>query len=194
MANTLFRAFTIGKDMSLAIELKNVLGSTVAPGSGANTLLDVSDIGMLENFQANPTHNTIEAKPISHGGQSVFRDTFGHWEGSFDVIRTGPMTDLLLQVLQDALLSSTGGSVTVNLYQTVYDPLGLPNGNQHFAYMDAVLTPSGGGSYAADNPVNNSFSFRAPRRDIIQQDTSGVPTGEATTATAILDALRQAIN
>lgn len=192
MANTLFRAFTIGKDMSLAIELKNVLGGATA--TSPNTMLDISDIGMLENFQANPTHNTIEAKPISHGGQSVFRDTFGNWEGSFDVIRTGPMTDLLLQVLQDALLSATGGSVTVNIYQTVYDPLGLPSGNQHFAFMDAVLTPSGGGNYAADNPVNNSFSFRAPRRDIIQQDTANVPTGEARTATSLLDALRQSIN
>ena len=88
MANTAFAAFTIGKDMALAIELVNVLGGVVPAGT-TGVVLDVSDIGYLQNFQASPQHSTIEAKPISHGGVKKFRDKFEHWEGGFEIIRTG---------------------------------------------------------------------------------------------------------
>jgi hypothetical protein len=184
MANTAFQAFTIGKDMSLTIELINILGAVV-PATIAGVVLDVSDIGYLEDFQAAAQHSTITVKPISHGGQSHFRDKFEHWEGSFNIARTGPSTDLLLQVLQDSLLASAGGAVSVNIVQTVYDPLGNANGNQVFVFMNATLSPNGGGNYSADGVVSNSFSFRATRRDILNQK-SGIANAPSIAQTALL--------
>lgn len=178
MANQAFQAFNIGKDMSVTVELHNILGSVSPAASAAKGIvLDISDIGFLEEFDANPQHSTVEIKPISHGGQKRFRDKFEHWEGSFTVTRSGPASDLLIQVLQDALLASAGGAVYVTIIHTVYDPMGSPSGNMCYAFQNCTLTPSGGGKFSGDAPVNQSFSFKSPRRVIL--DASGAISNSA---------------
>lgn len=171
--NKKFQSFTIGKDMSLSIELKNLLGN----GQGLTTL-DVSDIGLLMEFEANPQHSRIEAKPISHGGRKIFRGRFEHWEGQFTITRTGPTTDLLIQLLQDTLLRSASGTVLCKLTQTVKDPMGGPD--TVFVFADAELQPAGGGRYDDGNPVTNSFSFVAPMREIQGVDTNNASISTAT--------------
>lgn len=193
MANaTLFQAFTVGKDMSLTIRLLNVQGSVIANSSDAPLQFDIATIGLLENFHAVPQHIEHSAKTISNGGRSIFRDTFGHWEGGFNILRTGPSGDLMLQVLQDALLSSLGGSVLCELEQTVYDPLGQPSGKQVYTYTEAVLSPAGGGEYNADNPVVHQFKFRCPER-VLTSANNPTLTGDAAVSMANLDIARNAI-
>lgn len=178
MADFAFKSFTIGKDMSLQVELSNIVGA-----NGGKSLLNVANIALLQDFDANPQHSRIDAKPISHGGKKLFRNQFEHWEGTFTLIRTGPTTDLLLQLLQDALLRSASGAVQAKLIQTVTDPMGGPG--VQFLFEDAELSPAGGGKYDGSAVVTNAFSFTAPERRILEVTAA---TGSASAATASLAA------
>lgn len=188
MPNTIFQSFTIGKDMSLVLEMKNILGS-IAPKNTGNVLLDVSDLGYLENWNSKPLHSTIEIKPISHGGQKRFRDKFEHWEGGFNLARVGLATDLLIQVLQDSLLASGGGAVLCDILHTVYDPMGNPTGNGVFLYGDCTLTPDDAGTYTSDQAVMQGFTFKCPRRYLLDANQAPDANSAATKLLALASVL-----
>lgn len=173
-----FQAFNIGKDMLLQINLNNTLAAAGLPSAlSVGALFDVSNLGLLENFEASPVHSTIETRPISHGGQKFFRDRFDEWKGSFDIVRTGMGVDFLIQILQDALLAPNGGAIYADMTQTVYDPLGNATGNGVFQYSNVILAPSSGGKFTSDAAVMYTFEWRASRRDIITAVSNGlVPT------------------
>lgn len=192
MANTAFTAFTIGKDMALSINLQNVLGAAAPAPAGkppAGPKLDVSDIGYLMNFKATPNHNRIAIKPISHGGEQRARDRFENFTGSFGIVRTGPITDLLCQILQDALLAPSGGAVYVDLFQTIYDPMGNGSGAMEFQFPNATLSPTNAGEFAADNPVDYAFEFWAPKRILLDAGNASQPTTAYNALQALYGAL-----
>lgn len=185
-----FQAFNIGKDMLLQINLHNTLSAAGLPNAlDTATLFDVSNLGLLENFEASPVHSTIETRPISHGGQKFFRDRFDEWKGSFDIVRTGMGVDFLVQILQDALLAPNGGAIYCDMTQTVYDPLGNATGNGVFQFSNVILAPSNGGKFTADSPVMYTFEFRASRRDIVSSATNGAVASEVTQLQTLAAAL-----
>jgi len=188
MANKVFQAFTIGKDTSIRIELVNVLGGALPAVAGVaakSAVLDVSDIGYLMNFKATPNHNRVAIKPISHGGEQRARDRFENYTGSFGITRTGVTTDMLCQVLQDALLSPAGGAVYVNIYQSIFDPMGVGSGQMEFKFPDCALAPTSAGEFSADNPVDYAFEFWSPKRILLDVGTTS-DTNTAQTALNLL--------
>lgn len=53
-----------------------------------------------------------------------------------------------------------------------------------FQFANATLTPSSGGKYAGDSPVNQTFTFMAPLRDLLKVDpTAAAPPVETNLTT-----------
>lgn len=164
----LFSAFNIGKDMALFLEIHNLLGQITQNSSSGQ--FTSNDLGILEEFDADPVHSDVETTPINRGGQKAFRDVFEHWEGRFAFARQDATGEFMEQMLQEAFLGSNG-AVTAKVTQVISHPLGVSYGSTTWVWDEAIIRQSKGGSYKAKDKVVQEYTFKAPRR--IPGDASG---------------------
>lgn len=191
--SALFTAFNIGRDMELQLQLKNLVGFAVAnpsPGTAASTvpLFDISDLGLLQNFNCDPVFASIDVRAINLGGATATRDDFQKWEGRFEIVRQTAASDYIMQVLQDAFLAGSG-QIHATISQTVYDSRGPATGAVQFTWAEATLKPEKAGDYSTDNPVVQAFAFSAPKRTM----TTLTPTSGASITEGVLSVLAETL-
>jgi predicted nucleic acid-binding Zn ribbon protein len=164
-AKALFKAFNIGRDMELQLQIDHLMNMVVPAGPSALPNFDISELGLLKTFKCDPVFETIKVDAINLGGGETSRDEYKSWDGRFVIIRQTAATDYLMQVLQDACLAGAG-QVTGTVTQYVYDSRGPATGIVKKTWANATIKPESDGEWQANNPVEQSFTFVAPKRDL----------------------------
>ena len=169
----MFETFSVGKDMTLQIQITNVMGAVAQDAS--LPIAGALDLGLLERFVCNPIGDELKVVPINRNGVPVYRNIQSGWEGEFDVVRTGFTGDLMHQILQEGFHGSNGAILTT-VTQKIFHPAGESYGLVQLEWPDAILRMTNAGEYKAEDKVVQSWSFKAGRRELSQPPT-GAFTG-----------------
>lgn len=190
MAKALFKAFNLGRDMELQLQIDHLMNMTIPAGPSAVPLFDIGELGLLKTFKCDPVFETITVDAINLGGGETSRDEYKKWEGRFVIIRQTAASDYLMQVLQDACLAGAG-QITCTVSQFVYDSRGPATGIVKRTWQESSLKPESDGEWQANNPVEQSFVFTAPKRDL--EDVKNGITSIAGAALSTLGSLLKII-
>jgi hypothetical protein len=93
-----------------------------------------------------------------------------------------------MQVLQDACLSGAG-QVTGTVTQYVYDSRGSAKGLVKKTWAEATIKPESDGEWSSNNPVEQSFAFTAPKREL-SDIKNGIESISGQLLAALADALK----
>ena len=153
----LFTTFNIGKDMEVSIDVTKLGAATVPSQNGL-------ELGILESFKCNPEGDEIKVVPANKSGIPVYRSLQSGWSGDLVYTRTGFAGDMLQQVLQEAYHGAAGHALVV-VNQRIYNP-----GNDleyiDLTWHDATLRQTDSGEYAAESKVTQTWTVRAPHRQM----------------------------
>ncbi len=162
-------AFTLGKDMSLSIQVINLLGASSSTPSKTNPY-SVDDIGILESWDVKPIQKMITKIPVNYGGQPIHRQVVSGWQMSAVITRIGPQVDYLAQALQDAYYNQ-GGSVLATVTHNIINPTGAASGENSWQYQNCVMTVQDLGMYRGEEAVSQRIEFLSPVR-VLASDTT----------------------
>jgi hypothetical protein len=138
--------FNIGKETALDI---------------IHPLFGIINFGLLTNFNSRPITRLLESLPITNGGESVYRDVFHGWEGTFEVDRTDSTLDALTDILE-----SNYRNGQPETYAMITETITNPDGSiDQYRYKNVVLIPEDHGAWRGEEKVMQRLGFRASRRE-----------------------------